>query len=264
MEKASLLSLSKRVRLRILEMALQSSEGHVPSSFSIVEILISIWSYCNHFDDASNLTRVVLSKGHATYAWYALLRELGLFSPQDFDSVGKVGSKFYGHLPFIPGDPRFSFGSGSLGHGLPFAIGLALGDTLKDDKRPTFVIVGDGEANEGTFWESLLLLSKFRESTGLNLKLLIDSNESSERAIPIRSKLLKLGSAFDLNFCEVDGHDHAILFSTLIDSGNESSVIICSTKKGFPLPELSHPKWHHSAINRITFDRLASELYAAN
>jgi transketolase len=250
------------IRKNILDMALESNEGHVPSSFSIVEILVAIVEHQLHTEGAFRFDHVVLSKGHATYAWYGLLRATGNFSDNEFSSVGKVGSKFYGHLPYLDEDPRFSFGSGSLGHGLPFAVGRALGNHLRGDASPFFVIVGDGEANEGTFWESLLLLTKFSITCKLNLKVLIDANQSSERAIPIMSFLDRLGELTRFDFFTVDGHSVTDIRQAIDARDSNISLIKCNTMKGYPSKELMSPKWHHKAINRAEYTHLIENLVA--
>jgi transketolase len=249
MEKERLTSRGLTLRSNILELAVASNEGHVPSSFSIVEMLLAITDHQVEIQGEFSFDRIVLSKGHATYAWYALLREFGYFSDEEFNSVGKMGSKFYGHLPFIHGDTRFAFGSGSLGHGLPFSIGRAIGSQLYGDDRPIYVIVGDGEANEGTFWESILLLGKDWGVSQLNLKVLIDSNGSSERAIPVKSYLHRLVNLVDFDCLVVDGHDIGSVSAALGQSKQRTLILVCNTEKGFPIRELAEPAWHHKSID---------------
>jgi transketolase len=245
-----------RVRQLILEAGFASGEGHIPSSFSIVEILMSIWDLLP-IPKVSNLNRLVLSKGHGSYAYYAMLRHQKLMSTDEFDSIGKVGSKYYGHLPYIPGDPRFQFGSGSLGHGFPFAAGLAYSAWKKNDMSTFYCILGDGEANEGTFWETLLLLEKFQE---LNLVIFVDVNGSSERAIPIRDALAKIGSCFKyIRVRACNGHSLNSLKEA--SSGIGSRLVLAETKKGYPLREMmSNPSWHHRKITLPEFEIFSAEL----
>lgn len=248
------------VRKLILELAYNSKEGHVPSSFSIVEMLISILEVQLSLSAGHDFQRIILSKGHATYAWYAVLKYYGQLTEEEFRSVGSVGSKFYGHLPFIHDDPRFSYGTGSLGHGFPFAIGKALGSALNGDMKPHFVIVGDGEANEGTFWESLLLINKFQDYSRLNLKILIDSNLSSERAIPIESNLKRLRTFFNISYFDVNGHDLAAIKIAILESGSEVCIINCATVKGYPIQILSHPSWHHKLVDHSNYAQIRDRL----
>jgi transketolase len=251
------------VRKLILELAYNSKEGHVPSSFSVVEILISILEVQLSLSKKHEFQRIILSKGHATYAWYALLKYHRLLTEEEFRSVGSIGSKFYGHLPFVHDDPRFSYGTGSLGHGLPFALGKALGSALIGDMKPHFVIVGDGEANEGTFWESLLLINKFQTYSRLNLKIMIDSNLSSERAIPIESNLKRLKTFFNILYIDVNGHDQSAITSAILESGNEICIINCSTVKGYPIQELSDPSWHHKLVDNSNYHQITARLHSS-
>lgn len=243
-----------RIRECILAMATDTNEGHVPSSFSIVEILLAIRNHqlrSGVFDPE----KIVLSKGHASFGYYAFLAEQGLFSQTEIQSVCKTGSKFYGHLPHLDNDPRFHFGSGSLGHGLPYALGLSFGLSREEVPQTVYCIIGDGEANEGTFWESLLILEKFPE---LKIKIIIDHNQSSERAIPISRYLRGLAAVApdDGFFASAPGHDVAEL-ERCIES---SCVILANTQKGFPLQEFSHPMWHHRSPKPAELDRFLKQL----
>ena len=223
-------------------MTLTAKEGHIASSFSIVEILMAIYRVC---ESNKNFTpqNIILSKGHASFAYYAFLHSISLMTNEELQSVGSFGSKYYGHLPYIPGDNRFQFGSGSLGHGLPYAVGLRYARHLQGCQDPVYCIIGDGEANEGTFWESLLFIQKLNFS---NLAILVDANGSSERAIPIISNIKKMINIFhNIDFLESDGHDSKDIEMNL-NSTDRCKVIICHTQKGFPIPfMIENPLWHH-------------------
>ena len=243
-KKISDLDATKQIRLKVLEYCVRSGSGHLPSCFSIIEILYGVYisetSRCN-FDPCN----VIVSKGHAAFAWYALLEVFGFLDSKDASRISMTGSKLFGHVPYLGNQKGFGFGSGSLGHGLPFSVGRALGKALNGEISNVHVIVGDGEANEGTFWESLLLVAKFEKIFPMNLKILIDSNQSSERAIPIKSLLDRIGAIFDFSFYYVEsGHDAKLIASTLQQSAG-SAVLVCNTIKGFPCAFLSQPEWHH-------------------
>jgi len=251
------MNLSNKIRNTIIEIAKKSKEGHIPSSFSIVELLLSIYSKekkNNTFDPAC----IVLSKGHATYAYYAFLYNIGFFDKLEIDTVGQLSSKYYGHLPYIHGDKRFQFGSGSLGHGLPFSIGLAHGAKISKKSNFFYCIVGDGELNEGTFWESLLLLQKLKIT---NLKVLIDCNRSSERAIPIIDILKNLKSAFkELDFVKVNGHSVDTLVNSMSNI-EKSQILLCETIKGYPISFMQNNfAWHHRTPNEDEIMRIKEEL----
>lgn len=234
------LNQSLTIRETILDLANKSDEGHIPSSFSIVEIMLAIKKHQER-NDIFNLNNFVLSKGHASFGYYAFLYSCGLFSKDELGAVCELNSKFYGHLPYLEDDKRFHYGSGSLGHGLPYAIGMAFAKYRNKSEETIYCVVGDGEANEGTFWESLLILKKFPH---LNIKIILDQNSSSERAIPINSFLDNLKKLYKNNFViNVDGHD----IDKLCKSLDRGTLIIANTSKGYPLGELMSPVWHHKS-----------------
>ena len=247
---------SKSIRKKILELCKNSQEGHIASSFSIVEILIAI-----HFVDRKHFNskwfeNIVLSKGHAVYALYGLVSFLEGGSEILNDGVGSVGSKLIGHVPQIF-EIGLSCGTGSLGHGLPFALGRAFA-LEKSSKRRIHVIVGDGEMNEGTFWESINLLQKFPL---LRINIYIDANGSSDRAIPMAKGLIALRQAYGA--IDVNGHDLSALCFTINDKINESgsNIIICATQKGYPISEIiNDPSWHHRVPSEIECNHFISQL----
>lgn len=245
--------MSAKIRKKIFIYNQLSSEGHLPSSFSIVEILISIFQAEGCDPDPTWLSRLILSKGHASFAYYGFLASIGFMTEEEEKSICQNGSKLYGHLPHIIGDNRFTFGSGSLGHGLPYAIGRSFGDHTE---KKYYCIVGDGEANEGTFWESLLLFEKFQS----NLSIIIDCNKSSERAIPIDSKIKKIHHIFPfLNSHEVNGHDINKLGSLLLRPGPQ--LLICDTVKGFPFKAMmDSPMWHHKTPSILELKKFMDDL----
>jgi transketolase len=248
---------SNQIRNSIIEIAAASEEGHIASSFSIVELLLAISEFENDVG-VFEPSCVVLSKGHASYAYYAFLHHMGLMDGPDLETVGQVGSKYYGHLPYIENDERFQFGSGSLGHGLPFSVGLAHGTQILKKSKYIYCIVGDGEINEGTFWESLLLLQKLKIT---NLKILVDCNSSSERAIPISDTLKNLKYAFKcLDFIEVDGHSISSLVSAM-SSHSKAQILLCNTIKGYPVSFMqNNPVWHHRTPNKSEIIQIKAEL----
>lgn len=246
------------IRRKILETVVSSREGHVASSFSIVEMLMAISLDMDSKFGTFMPENLILSKGHASYAYYAFLNALGLMTDAELEAVGTQGSKFYGHLPFIKGDKRFSFGSGSLGHGIPFALGVAVANSISGISKETYCLVGDGEANEGTFWETLLLAEKFYK---VKLNILVDCNGSSERAVPITEKLVKLGSVLqgiDVRTC--NGHDVDVILATL-GSGSNVKLILCETIKGYPSSlMINNPAWHHRVPSEAEMTSILQDL----
>lgn len=229
------------IRKKILNMALLSKEGHIASSLSIVEILLAIYKYFEAIGHKDIFfQRTVLSKGHAVFALYALMNQYGFLSDEDLATVCQYGSNLIGHVPFYPGG-NFNFATGSLGHGLPVALGKAYGFSLLQEKMPVFVVVGDGEFNEGSCWEALLLMKKF---PNCRLRVIVDNNKSSSRAIPMSDIFNYISVGW--SSLEVDGHNINELTYAFSNPSQENLIIICNTEKGFPLGAMmNNPIWHH-------------------
>lgn len=238
------------IRKKILQYAIASKEGHIASSYSIVDILIAISEHQKNKHGNVNFDNIILSKGHAVFALYAVMASYGLIDENLEETIGCEGSRFIGHVPILP-EYGFHYGTGSLGQGLPYAIGLC---TRLVDKE-VFVIVGDGEMNEGSCWESLLILKKFN----VPVRLIVDCNDSSERALPIIATLRSLVSVYQHRI--LDGHNIKKIienFSNL--NPNEPAVILCETSKGYPLQELSNPMWHHKTPSADEYQRILNSL----
>jgi len=258
MEKFKDLQLN--IRKNILFLSNWSNEGHVPSSFSIVEIIISIFSYSldinPNIDFRSIMKNLVLSKGHASFALYSVMYEYGILGKNIFQNICKNGSPFFGHIPYKP-FYGLNFGTGSLGHGLPYAIGKAYGNLLKGINDIVYCIIGDGEANEGTFWESLLLLRKFNQ---INIIIIIDNNQSSDRAIIINDILNNIDK-FSINFKKVDGHDIVAIMNEFKNKTEGPLILLANTQKGQPLNcMINNPVWHHKSPTELELNNIFNEL----
>ena len=241
------------LRAEILKAAYHAGEGHIPSAFSIIEIIYAIYSEHNicplgESPKSSASGNFILSKGHGSLALYAVLCHFKILAWDDFRSFCSIDSLCGGHPDRLK-HPAFSVSSGSLGHGLPIATGIALAGTLQGKERSPqiYCLMGDGEANEGTTWESLL----FARSRKLgNLTVIIDQNLSGERAVPMRD-LATFFSGLGLNISEVNGHclkelDIA-LRRTEVDV---PSIIVAKTVKGKGVKAMeNNPEWHHKTPN---------------
>jgi transketolase len=231
----------KTARVNILKAASFSKEGHIGSSFSVVEILITLFEH--HKQDLNGFLRNFnLSKGHAVFALYAAMKEYGILSEEMFQTIGDPGSKLIGHVPQIR-ELGLRYGTGSLGHGLPFAVGQALSDKLIGSNNRRFVIVGDGEMNEGSIWEAINIIQKFKP---LNLDIVVDYNSSTERAIP-STNFRATFESLD-HFIEVDGHYLESLLEIWRAGSAVSGVRIiwANTIKGYGISEMhNNPAWHH-------------------
>lgn len=233
---------SSEVRKTILRMAVSSKEGHIASSFSIIEILVAIYEY-HRLKGATEkfLEKTILSKGHAVFALYGLLNYYKLLSDEEISKVCQDGSCLIGHVPVLP-QKGFYVGTGSLGQGIGMALGQAYASEFLSLKSPQFVIIGDGELNEGACWESLLLMKKF---PNMRLRLIIDNNLSSNRAIPLAQVFEFIKNCWKV--VEVDGHSIDKILEIFQQNDNEENlIVICNTIKGYPLSAMmNNPVWHH-------------------
>jgi transketolase len=232
---------SKDLRRLIIRALEGGGRGHVGPSFSLVEIMRVLYDDVITPEDV-----VILSKGHGCLAQYAMLVDKGLVDGSELDRFCRMDGLLGGHPEHhIPG---IAVSTGSLGHGLSLGLGFALANR---DRR-VFVIVGDGECNEGSIWEAALCAGKHKLS---NLTILVDYNkrqsygpvESVQPLEPFAQKWWAFGCAVS----QVDGHDVGALRGVLSPSHlplvpELPTVIICHTVKGKGVPEIEgHPFWHH-------------------
>ena len=231
------------IRREILRIAYLSGEGHVASSFSILEILAALYDgamlYCAAEPWWPARDRFILSKGHASLALYAVLAEKGFFARSELDTFCAPGSYFEGHPNrAIPGVEATT---GSLGHGLPLAVGAAMALRLHGQSANVFCLVGDGELQEGSNWEAIAIAA----DRGLrNLIVIVDDNRNS--VVPL-SPLGKFAD-FGWDAVGVDGHDVAALARVLPRSPHDMprAVIARTVKgKGCAVMEESPAIWHH-------------------
>ena len=247
-----------RLRKRILEVNCLSQEGHVPTSLSVVECMIAAELFMGSTD--AFVSGFVLSKGHASLGLYAFLESRGLLTAQELDDFAAKGSSLGGHPTR---SEKVLFASGSLGHGLPLAAGLAHARSLLDHESKEIVcLVGDGELNEGSNWEAMILSSRLRLA---NLYLLVDDNQSSKNGsemLDISSKL----KAFGFDTSECDGHSVKDISSALnalrSSASTKPKALIARTMKGKGIKtmEESPEKWHHSPINSEELSVFLEEL----
>jgi transketolase len=238
----------KKLIEKIVSVASLKKEGHIPSSLSILDILYVLYDKILDIDsikeNKEDRNRFILSKGHASLGLYVILEYFGILK-DDINTFCDFDSKLGGH----PTDKIFGVESstGSLGHGLPIAVGLAMGYKIKGYKNKIYTLIGDGEANEGTIWESVLLAPHHNLN---NLVCIIDHNHSTDRAL----NLGDLGSKFIHSGWDVwiiDGHNHKDIYNALVGPQNKPLCIIANTIKGKGIPIMeNNPEWHHKFPNQ--------------
>lgn len=247
----------------VVEAAFRAGEGHVASAFSVLDILWVLYNkilkiHPERPDDPSR-DRFFLSKGHASLGLYAVLAEKGFFSPKELENFGAFKNTLGGH-PDRNKVPGVEASTGSLGHGFPMAVGAALGLKITSSPSRVFVLIGDGEANEGTVWESALLAAHHRLD---NLTLIADHNHSTDRALGI-GNLAKKFEAFGWQSVTVDGHDHAAIEKILKSKHTGAPLaVIAETVKGHGVKMMEgNPEWHHKAPSEAELAVILKELGA--
>lgn len=251
----------RRHRRRILEVSQLLPALHVAPAFSCLELVDVIYYHCmqGHGEESDLF---ILSKGHGAMAQYAVLESLGIMTNDEFLSVCQPGSPFGGHPD--RGNPGVIASTGSLGHGLPLALGLARGAIEKGEGKNIILVMSDGEFMEGSVWESLLLAP----SLGLqNISIFVDHNKSISRGkIPkMHPNLLPLApkiETFGWETAEVDGHDSAaILEAYRSRSGERPFALIGHTVKGKGVSYMENePIWAYRSPNPREYQLALSEL----
>jgi len=231
--------ITRKVRTDILTMLNQAGSGHTGGSLSAADILTVLYfSKMKHNPKNpkwGDRDRFVLSKGHAAPALYAVLARCGYFNPEALNSLRKLGSILQGH-PDMNTTPGVDISTGSLGQGLSIANGMALG--LKLDKKNTrvYVLMGDGEIEEGQIWEAAMSAAHYKID---NLCALLDYNglqiDGPVKEIMNVDPLPDKWKSFGWHVFEIDGHDIDAILDALHKAEKikgKPSIIICNTIKG--------------------------------
>ena len=246
---AELADAATRVRLQDLTMVTDAGMGHIGGEFSVTDILVTLYLGVCDVGAETAQDRVVLSKGHAAAALYATLAEAGLLARDELSTFVQAGSALNGHPARTKLD-AVEASTGPLGHGLPIGVGMAIAAALDGSEGRTYVVAGDGEMQEGSNWEALMIAAHRRLD---RLTLIIDRNGLQQGAAvaetsdlePLADKLRAFGWAVRV----VDGHDHAALQEALSSvpwEAGRPSAVIARTHKGHPVSFMSDvAAWHH-------------------
>ena len=258
---------SYNIRKTILDTALIAghNSSHFGGALSSTEIVSTLYSHIMNIDKNNALweerDRFILSKGHACLVLYSALVEIGYINKEELKNFERSNSDFPGH-PVINKKIGIEFSTGSLGMGLSLGIGVAISAKKKSKKFNTYVLLGDGECNEGSVWEAAMLANHLNIN---NLTAILDNNgfqqTGTNRDILNTNSLLKMWSSFGWETIEVDGHNIHELINAFNLKSNKPKMIIAKTikGKGFSFSE-NNNDWHHKVLTRDQYDIGLKEL----
>jgi transketolase len=246
--------LANRIRQNVLKMVHKAKASHIGSALSITDILAVLYGEVMHFNPADQhdklRDRFILSKGHACVAVYSTLAEVGFFPKEQLDTYGDDFSWLMNHISHKVNGVEFS--TGSLGHGLPFGVGKALAATARDENWRTFILLSDGEMDEGSNWEALMFAAHHKLT---HLTAIIDYNklqslDSVANTLGLEPLIDKL-NAFGCAVHEIDGHDHRSIAEALSNiSDGKPTVIVAHTTKGKGVSFMENRvEWHYKNPN---------------
>lgn len=252
------------LRKRIVDLSFKAGKNgsHLGGCLSLVEILEAVFSvYKRDEDDLESRDRLILSKGHGALALYCILEQKGILTTDEIETFESNGTDYFAHAKRNVAK-GVEFSGGSLSLGLSYAVGVALGCKAKGSQNRVFVIVGDGECDEGLVWESLMAASKYQLD---NLTVIVDCNglqsDGYTKDVMDTSQLSDKFIAFGFDADVVDGHDVDALTTALRKNGNLPHAIIAQTVKGKGLSFVeNNPKWHHGVLTQALYDQAKEEL----
>lgn len=216
------------LRIKTLDLSLETGLSHLAGSFSMIELLTTLYDSILREED-----KFILSKGHACLPYYLLLREKG-YKP-----------RLSGHPEIDPANGIYCT-TGSLGHGLPIGVGMSMARQFKNQQGRIYVMMSDGECQEGTTWESSLIASKYKLR---NLTAIVDDNKIQatdfvENILPL-GDLRKKFEAFGWYVAEINGHDFNEIDDALAQLPTQPYMIIANTVKGKGVSYIeNNPEWH--------------------
>jgi transketolase len=234
-------SLCSRARLRLLRMHYESGVGHLGGNLSCLDLMLML-----HHEILRPADQFVLSKGHSAGAYYITLWAQGRLNEDDLRQFHKDGTRLSGHPP-ASGIEDILFATGSLGHGLSMAAGLALAKRLKGEAGRVYCLTSDGEWNEGSCWEALIFA---RHHKLHNLTILVDLNGlqgfGTTREVADLDPLAEKFRAFNVPTREIDGHDGGAIRRALVSDEPKLEVIVARTCKGRGISFMENKmEWHY-------------------
>jgi transketolase len=264
MSAAESVRLANAIRRTIVDESRRANVGHIGSALSIADLIAVIFHDRIRLDGGGDRDRLILSKGHAALALYAALHDRGRLEPGAIETYCANGSLLGVH-PEI-GLEGIDFATGSLGQGLPVAVGAALAAKRQKSDRKVYVVMSDAELNEGSVWEAVMFAGHHKLD---NLVVLIDLN--GQQALDFTADVIDLGdvasklASFGWSADDVPGHDHAALNAALdADTGDRPRAIVAHTTFGHGVSFMeSEIKWHYLPLDDSAYAAAVRELEAA-
>ncbi len=256
------------VRCDIIDMICTAAAGHPGGSLSATDVVTALYFRVMRIDpknpDWPDRDRFILSKGHACPVWYAALAERGYFDKSHLKTLRQMGSILQGH-PDMNKTPGIDMTAGSLGHGLSAGLGMALSAKLQQKDYHVFVVIGDGESQEGSIWEAAMAAPRFKLD---NLTAILDYNHlqndySVDDIMPI-DPVADKWQAFGWNVIDIDGHDMAQVVQALEEAKSHQgapTIIVANTVKGKGVSYMENVcEWHGKAPCQDEADQALEEL----
>lgn len=257
-------AISKELRKISLQLSNKCQDGNLQSVFSCIDIVWTLYDKIMNWspEKAQDPDRdyFIISKGQATLALFPVLIKKGFFTMEEMSEIGQFDNKFCIQTDITKFEGGIENNAGSLGHGLPFAAGIAMANKIQKSPSQVFVLTGDGEFCEGTMWESCI----FASAKGLdNLCIIVDDNDSVRAMVDMGDLHTKFVS-FGFDTYEVNGHDLDMLEKTLykLDRSNgKPKVILAKTIRGYGSKTMTdHDIWFHKAPNEEELQLLLKEI----
>lgn len=258
---SDLKELSKKIRIDCIRMTHLANASHIASSLSMVDILAVVYGACTNEFAKGEDDVVIISKGHGSAAVYSTLAEVGIIDKELLDTFTSNGSILSGHVSHHVEGVYIS--TGSLGHGIGVAVGVAMSKKLDGLNSQVYTIIGDGECDEGSVWEAALFANHYKLS---NLTVIIDHNKMQSldfcrNTIDLEDLVGKWRS-FGWDVIDIDGHSVEEIYNALIEErGQKPRCIVANTIKGKGVSFMENDiLWHYRPPSGELYDKALTEI----